>query len=118
MTSKGWSAKDALIFSSLELTHFFFHLFARLERHDKFRADKNLIASTRITGLAGCTFLDFKDTKVSQFDTVLRIFNKGLDDRVKRLLDDVFDLQLRLAHLVGNLFDDLFLGHSDISKGD
>ncbi len=40
-----------------------------------------------------------------------------LDDRVKRLLNDVFDLLLVEACLIGNRFHDLFLRHGNTPRG-
>ena len=38
-------------------------------------------------------------------------FKQSVHDRVERHLHDFLRLQLRLSDTVGNLFDDLFLGH-------
>src|SRR5262249_32968418 len=50
--------------------------------------------------------------EVSQLDAV--VFDQGLDDGIERLLDDLLRLELRQPDLLGDGFDNLFLGHVGI----
>ncbi len=95
--------------SLFQQSNFFFHLLAGFESHDKLFRDIDLVTRTRVPSLSRGTLFDFKHTEVSEFDST--IFNQCLDNRIERLLDDLFCLELSQANLFGNCFDDFFFGH-------
>ena len=83
-----------LTFARLNFQDAFFHLLARLERDDKFGGHFHSIPSARIASTACRSFFDFKHSEVSEFNPVSRIIDKGVDNRLKRFLDNLFGLQL------------------------
>ena len=90
----------------------FFHLFARLERDYKFLWHKDFITRPRVASLACGPSFDLKNAKISEFDAV--VLHQGLDDGIKRLLDDFLGLKLSQPNLFGDGFNDLFLGHDEV----
>src|SRR5262249_28620463 len=99
----------------IHLSNQFFHFLAGLERHDVFGRDIHLVARARVPRLAGGAFLDLKDAEVPQLDPALR--HQRLDDRVEGPLDDVLRLELSQTDILGNLLDNLFLGHDGDLRG-
>src|SRR4051812_21297333 len=77
----------------LQLTDFFFHLFARFERHHELLRNKNFVSRSWIPRLPSGSFLDFENSKIPQFNSP--VFHERLDDCIERLLDDLFRLELR-----------------------
>jgi len=96
-------------FLFLQFPDFSFHFLARLERHNKLGRNIHLATSSWVPCPPCCSHLDFEHSEVAKLDS--SIFHKRLDDRVKRLLDDFFRLQLRQTQLVRNRLNDLFLRH-------
>lgn len=93
----------------------FFHFLTRFESHDVFFRDFHRITGSGVSGLAGRSFLDFKDTKISQLDSGLP--NESVDDGIESFLNDLFGLQLGKVEFLGDGFDDLFFGHvSDLPE--
>ena len=74
-----------------------------------FEGTIHLVAGPRVPRLARGPPLDLEDAEIPQLDPPLG--DQRLDDRVERPLDDVLGLELRQADLLGDLLDDLFLGH-------
>ena len=89
-----------------------FHLLAWLERHDKLLWYKNFIAGARIASLASSPSFYLENAEISQLNAV--VFNERFHDRVEGLLDDFLGLKLRQPDLLGDGFDNLFLGHVGI----
>ena len=98
--------------SALHFADSLFHLFARLERDDELLWYKDFIASARVASFPSGPTFDLENSEVSEFDPV--VFDQRFDDRVERLLDDFLGLELRQTNLVGDGFDNLFLGHVGI----
>ncbi len=94
---------------AFQLADPFFHLLARLERYDELLGNVHLLARPRVARLAGSPLLDLKDPEVPQLDAA--VLYERLNDGVERLLDDLLRLELRQTDLLGDRFDDLFLGH-------
>ncbi len=90
----------------------FFHFLAGLERDDELLWYKHLIASTRVASLTCGPPFDLENAEITQLDAM--VLDQGFDDSVERLLDDFFGLELRQADLLGDGFDNLFLGHVGI----
>ncbi len=65
-----------------------------------------------IAGFACRAFLDFEDAKIAELDTTF--VNQRFDDGVECLLDNFLRLELRKPNLVGDGFDDFFLGHDAV----
>ena len=95
--------------SAFHLANAFFHLFARLERNDELLWYKDFIAGSRVASLASGPSFYLKNAEIPQFDAV--IFDQRFNDGVERLLDDLFRLKLCQTDLLGDGFDNLFLGH-------
>ncbi len=93
----------------IHLSNQFFHLLARLEGHHVLGGDIHLVAGAGVAGLARGTLLDLEDAEIPQLDPALG--NQRLDDRIEGPLDDVLRLELGQIDILGNLLDDLFLGH-------
>ena len=98
--------------SALHFADPFFHLFAGLERDDELLWYKDLIAGSRIASLPSGTTFYLENAKITQLDAV--VFDQGFDDSVEGLLDDFLGLELRQTNLLGDGFDNLFLGHVGI----
>lgn len=94
---------------ALHLADPFLHLFARLERYNKLFGHKHFVAGSGIASLACGPPFYLENTEISKFDAV--VFDERFDDRVEGLLDDFLGLELRQSDLLGNGFDNLFLGH-------
>jgi hypothetical protein len=98
--------------SALHFADSLFHLFARLERDDELLWYKDFIASARVASFPSGPAFDLENSEVSELDPV--VFDQCFDDCVERLLDDFLGLELRQTDLVGDGFDNLFLGHVGI----
>jgi len=85
-------------FLFIEVSDLGFHVFPRLEGDDMLSRDVHLLASPRITSLSGRPRLHLENAKIPQFDPSLP--NQGLDDRVKRFLDDFLRLLLSQTDLL------------------
>src|SRR5262249_48620573 len=90
-------------------SHLFFHLFAGLEGDDLLRLDIDAFSSARIAGFTSFAHLDFEHANVPQLGPA--DLNERVDNAVKGLLNDFFGFELGQPDAIGNLFDDLFLGH-------
>jgi hypothetical protein len=86
-----------------------FHLLARFEGDHELLWDKDFIAGSRVSSLAGCPSLYLENAEISEFDAM--VFDQRLNDGIKGFLDDFLRLELRKANLFGDGFDNLFLGH-------
>ena len=95
--------------SALHLSNPLFHLLAGFERNHELLWHKDFIASSWIAGLACRPPFYFEHAEISQLDAM--VLDQRLNDRVKRLLDDLFRLKLGEPNLFGDGFNDLFLGH-------
>lgn len=117
MTFGVWGAVGlgvAGLFGGLTL-HFadaFLHLFARLECDHKLLRHKDFIARPRVAGLACGPSFDLENAEISEFDAM--ILDERLNDCVERLLDDFLGLELREPNLLGDGFNNLFLGHDGV----
>ena len=98
--------------SALHFADPFFHLFARLERDDELLWHKHFIARSGVASLACGPAFYLENAEISQLDAV--VLDQRFDDRVERLLDDFLGLELRQPNLLGDGFDNLFLGHVGI----
>jgi hypothetical protein len=96
----------------LQLTDAFFHLFAGFERNYPFFRDIDTLAGSRITCLPRRPLLDFEDSEVAKFNAM--VGHERFDDGVKRLLDNLFGLELGQTNFIGNRFHDFFFGHGSI----
>ena len=95
--------------SAFHFANAFLHLFARLERNDELLWYKDFIARAWVPSLAcGPTFY-LENAKISQLDSM--VFDQSFDDCVEGLLNDFLRLKLCQADLLGDGFDNLFLGH-------
>src|SRR5580704_8208836 len=92
-----------------QLADTFFHFLAGFERNHPFLRDIHPFAGSRISRLAGRSFLDLKDSEVPKFDPM--IGDERLDNGLERLLNDLFGLELRQTNLFRNRFHDFFFGH-------
>src|SRR4051812_34538579 len=98
--------------SALHFADSLFHLFARLERDDELLWYEHFVAGARVASLACGPAFYFKNAEISQLDAM--VLDQRFDDRIERLLDDFLGLELRQADLLGDGFDNLFLGHVGI----
>ena len=98
--------------SALHFADPFFHLFAWLERDDELLWYKDFVAGARVAGLACGPAFYLENAKISQLDAV--VFDQRFDDGIERLLDDFLGLELSQPDLLGDGFDNLFLGHVGI----
>src|SRR4030095_8631619 len=85
------------------------HLLAGLERDHELLWHKDFIASARVARLASRPSLHLEDPKIPQLDAV--VLDERFDDGVEGLLDDFLGLELSQPDLLGDRFDNLFLGH-------
>ena len=102
-------------FSGCPAFHFanaFFHFLAWLERDDELLWYKDFIASARVASFPSGPTFDLENSEVSELDAV--VFDQCFDDCVEGLLDDFLRLELRQTNLLGDGFDNLFLGHVGI----
>jgi hypothetical protein len=97
--------------SAFHLADPFFHLFAGLERDHELLWYKDFIARPGIASLACGPAFYLENTEVPQLNAV--VFNQRFDDRIEGLLDDFLRLKLCQTDLLGDGFDNLFLGHVD-----
>src|SRR5262245_4393494 len=95
--------------SALHFADPFFHLLAWLERDDKLLWYKHFVASPGVASLACSPAFYLENAEITQLDAM--VLNQGFDDRIERLLDDFLGLELRETDLLGDGFDNLFLGH-------
>src|SRR5262249_55870679 len=99
----------------IHLSNQFFHFLPGFERHDVLGGNIDLVARARVPRLARSALLDLKDSEGRQLDPALRY--QRLDDRVEGPLDDVLRLELSQTDILGNLLDNLFLGHDGDLRG-
>jgi hypothetical protein len=98
--------------SSFHLANAFFHLFARLECHHELLWHKDFIASARIASFACSPLFYLENAEVPELDSM--VFHQGFNDGIERLLNDFLGLELGEPDLIGNGFNDFFLGHFGI----
>src|SRR5437868_5231259 len=82
-----------------ELPDSFLHLLARFERNYPFLSDIHSLAGARVACFSRGPLFHFEHSKVPKLDAV--VGDQRLDDRVKRLLNNLFGLQLSQTNLVG-----------------
>jgi hypothetical protein len=93
----------------LQFAYPLLHLLTRLERHYELLWDKDFIAGPWIASLASRPFFHFKYAKISELDPP--ILDQRSDDCIKGLLHNLLGLELCQPNILGDRFDDLFLGH-------
>ena len=98
--------------SALHFADPFFHFLAWLERNDELLWYKHFVAGSGVASLASSPAFYLENAKISQLDAV--VFDQRFDDCIERLLDDFLGLELRQPDLLGDSFDNLFLGHVGI----
>src|SRR5262249_19227632 len=97
---------------SLHLPDLLFHFLPRFERDDELLGHKDFVARSGVASFSRGTLFYLKNAEIPQFDAV--IFDQRGNDGIEGLLDDFLGLKLREPDLLGNGFDDLFLGHFGI----
>src|SRR5262249_48678030 len=81
----------------------------RLEGDDPLGGNLHPFPGAGVACLAGLALLDLEDAEVAQLDTPFP--HQRLGDAVKDPLDDLLDLELGEARLLGYRLGHLFLGH-------
>ncbi len=98
--------------STLHFADPLLHLFARFERDHKLLRHKDFVTRTRVAGLACGPSFDLENTEIPELDAM--VLDQRLHDGVERLLDNFLGLELRKSNLLGDGFNNLFLGHDEV----
>ncbi len=89
---------------------FRFHLFSWFERHDELLRNTDLATGAWISCLPCSSLFDLEHAKIPQFNPSFP--NQGIDDCIKRFLDNDLGLLLRQTDFFRDRSDDVFFGQN------
>ncbi|EMI15376.1 hypothetical protein RMSM_07705 [Rhodopirellula maiorica SM1] len=97
-------------FFLIQVADFQFHVLSRLERHNVFAGNFDLLASPWIASFASGSWFDFENSKVPKLNPPLSY--QAINYGVKGLLYNFLRLLLSQSYLFRDRSHDIFLGHT------